>query len=68
MIRYQGGSGPAQLLAETVRQIMAKESSLFDTGVSDSSPVLLLLDRREDPVTPLLTQWTYQVHVQKLFK
>lgn len=66
VIRYQGGSGPAQLLAETVRQIMSKEGSLFDTGVSDSSPVLLLLDRREDPVTPLLTQWTYQAMVHEL--
>ena len=26
---------------------------------SDQSAVLLLLDRRDDPVTPLLTQWTY---------
>ena len=61
MIRYQEGSGPCQLLAQTVRQTMSKECGLFDTGVTDSSPVLLLLDRREDPVTPLLTQWTYQV-------
>ena len=28
--------------------------------------VLLLLDRREDPVTPLLTQWTYQAMVHQL--
>jgi hypothetical protein len=33
---------------------------LFDFG-SRSSPVVLLLDRNDDPVTPLLTQWTYQV-------
>jgi len=26
-----------------------------------SKSVLLLLERREDPVTPLLSQWTYQV-------
>ena len=37
---------------------MAREATLFD---GDSSSMLLLLDRREDPVTPLLTQWTYQV-------
>ena len=24
-------------------------------------PTLLILDRRDDPVTPLLSQWTYQV-------
>lgn len=33
---------------------------VFDFG-SRSSPVVLLLDRNDDPVTPLLTQWTYQV-------
>lgn len=33
---------------------------MFDFG-SRSSPVVLLLDRNDDPVTPLLTQWTYQV-------
>jgi hypothetical protein len=33
---------------------------VFDFG-SRSSPVVLLLDRCDDPVTPLLMQWTYQV-------
>ena len=32
----------------------------------DAAPVLLLLDRREDPVTPLLMQWTYQAMVHEL--
>lgn len=34
---------------------------MFDFGSHRASPVVLLLDRRDDPVTPLLTQWTYQV-------
>ena len=29
-------------------------------------PLLLILDRRNDPVTPLLTQWTYQAMVHEL--
>lgn len=29
-------------------------------------PVLLLLDRRDDPVTPLLSQWTFQAMVHEL--
>ncbi|GAA6018960.1 hypothetical protein JCM11491_005694 [Sporobolomyces phaffii] len=33
---------------------------LFDFRQSEKGPVLILLDRRNDPVTPLLTQWTYQ--------
>lgn len=38
---------------------------IFDFG-SRSSPVVLLLDRRDDPVTPLLTQWTYQAMIHEL--
>jgi vacuolar protein sorting-associated protein 45 len=40
--------------------------SLFDFRRTDSSPVLLILDRRNDPVTPLLSQWTYQAMVHEV--
>jgi len=63
VIRYQEGSGPASLLANSVHSSLAREPSLTHT---DSSSVLLILDRREDPVTPLLTQWTYQAMVHGL--
>jgi len=62
-IRYQEGSGPASLLAQNLRSTMSREATLFD---GDSSSMLLLLDRREDPVTPLLSQWTYQAMVHEL--
>ena len=29
-------------------------------------PLLLILDRRNDPVTPMLSQWTYQAMVHEL--
>ena len=38
---------------------------MFSSGAGDA-PVLLVLDRREDPVTPLLSQWTYQAMVHQL--
>jgi hypothetical protein len=38
---------------------------LFDFG-SRNSPLVLLLDRNDDPVTPLLTQWTYQAMIHEL--
>lgn len=38
-----------------------QESGLFDFRRTEVSPLLLVLDRRDDPVTPLLNQWTYQV-------
>lgn len=40
-----------------------QESGLFDFRRSEVSPLLLVVDRRDDPVTPLLNQWTYQVVV-----
>lgn len=33
---------------------------------SDVPPVLLLLDRKNDPITPLLTPWTYQSMLHEL--
>ena len=63
-IRYQEGSGPASLLANNVKSVMARESQQFGGG--GDSAVLMILDRREDPVTPLLTQWTYQAMVHQL--
>ena len=64
-IRHQEGSGPASLLANSVKSAMARESGLFSGGGAEGA-VLLVLDRREDPVTPLLTQWTYQAMVHQL--
>jgi endoplasmic reticulum-Golgi intermediate compartment protein 3 len=45
---------------------MQAESSLFDFRPSQIPPLLLILDRRNDPVTPLLSQWTYQAMVHEL--
>lgn len=45
-----------------------EERELFDFGArgGDTAPVVLLLDRRDDPVTPLLLQWTFQAMVHEL--
>jgi hypothetical protein len=40
--------------------------ALFDFRRTDVPPLLLVLDRRNDPVTPLLSQWTYQAMVHEL--
>ena len=65
-IRYQSNSDLCKRLAETIRQTIAREGSLFDfrkktlnqSNISESSipPVLLILDRKFDPITPLLNQ------------
>ncbi|GAA5915328.1 hypothetical protein JCM8208_001699 [Rhodotorula glutinis] len=41
-------------------------AGLWDFRKTATAPLLLVLDRRNDPVTPLLTQWTYQAMVHEL--
>lgn len=65
-IRYARSSLLAKKLATEVRYHMTQEEQLFDFRKVDTPPVLLVLDRREDSVTPLLTQWTYQAMVHHL--
>lgn len=69
VIRYRAGSIPAQALAKQMYEQTTKESSLFDFRNPENGtapPLLLILDRRDDPVTPLLHQWTYQAMVHEL--
>lgn len=42
-------------------------NSDYFTGRDRDAPVLLILDRIDDPITPLLTQWTYQSMIHEFF-
>jgi hypothetical protein len=66
LIRYEKNSLLAKKLATEIRYQMTQEEQLFDFRKTDTPPILLILDRRDDPVTPLLTQWTYQAMVHEL--
>ncbi|KAL9090446.1 MAG: hypothetical protein Q9159_001976 [Coniocarpon cinnabarinum] len=66
LIRYAKDSLLCKKLATELRYHMTQEEALFDFRRVDTPPILLLLDRREDPLTPLLTQWTYQAMVHEL--
>lgn len=61
-------SGMARKLGAEVLHRIQAESSLFDFRLTQVPPLLLILDRRNDPVTPLLTQWTYQAMVHELLE
>ncbi|EOD40431.1 Vps45, SM superfamily protein [Emiliania huxleyi CCMP1516] len=65
-IRYQRSSEVAQRVAETVLGTMDADPDLFAFRRPDVPPLLLIVDRRDDPVTPLLSQWTYQAMVHEL--
>lgn len=56
----------AKKLATELRYQMTQEEQLFEFRKPDTAPILLLLDRRDDPITPLLTQWTYQAMVHEV--
>ena len=66
LIRYEKNSPIAKKLATEVRYQMTQEEQLFEFRKTDTPPILLILDRRDDPITPLLTQWTYQAMVHEL--
>ena len=49
---------------------MDQQQETLDFGraeeTCDTPPLLLVLDRSDDPLTPLLNQWTYQAMVHEL--
>jgi len=66
VVRYQESSPQCKKLADELCSSMLRESSLFDFRVSTDVPaILLIIDRRDDPITPLLNQWTYQAMVHE---
>ncbi|KAL8434226.1 hypothetical protein Efla_001991 [Eimeria flavescens] len=77
LIRFHRGSAVCQRLAAATQHRL-DESRAFaqqqgqqpHEAVAAAAPtgrlVLLLFDRREDPVTPLLNQWTYTAMVHEL--
>ncbi|OZJ04566.1 hypothetical protein BZG36_02705 [Bifiguratus adelaidae] len=66
VIRYERNSALCQKLAAELRYHIQQEGQLYDFRRADTPPILLILDRRNDPVTPLLTQWIYQAMVHEL--
>lgn len=67
-IRYAASSACAEELARDIHDAISTDEIFHfrkkkrNTG----GTLLLVLDRRDDPVTPLLSQWTYQAMVHEL--
>ena len=61
-IRYQGNSRLAQAVATGLAQTIERDQRRFD---APTATTLLVLDRSFDPITPLLTQWTYQAMIHE---
>eukprot|EP01116_Phalansterium_solitarium_P000020 TRINITY_DN10010_c0_g1_i1.p1 TRINITY_DN10010_c0_g1~~TRINITY_DN10010_c0_g1_i1.p1 ORF type:complete len:557 (-),score=183.72 TRINITY_DN10010_c0_g1_i1:46-1716(-) len=65
-IRYVQKSEIGHKVCTELSKRIQTEPGLFDFRKQDTPPLLLIMDRREDPVTPLLTQWTFQAMVHEL--
>lgn len=67
-IRYQRGSELAAQVADKFRERIEsqKATGLWRFNGRQNPPLLLVVDRNDDPVTPLLTAWTYQAMVHQL--
>ncbi|KAG8956503.1 vacuolar protein sorting-associated protein 45 [Tulasnella sp. 419] len=66
IIRYQKMSGMARKLGGEIQHFMKSNEALFEFRPTKVPPLLLIIDRLNDPVTPLLSQWTYQAMVHEL--
>lgn len=70
VIKYDNSSIELKRLASEVLYYINSNSNnnLFDdlNRNADTPPLLLILDRKSDPITPLLTPWTYQSMIHEL--
>lgn len=67
-VRFQTNSAVCERLAAKLFERFQSElkESPNSFNQSKTKSVLILLERREDPITPLLTQWTYQAMLHEL--
>lgn len=70
VIMYEPKSLPAKRLSSEMLYHINSNSNnnLFDdvNRTCDAAPVLVILDRKSDPITPLVTPWTYQSMIHEL--
>ena len=69
MFRYSAKSNIARRIAEDAQRVASeREPGLFDFGRRNDEGYchVLIVDRFDDCVTPLLTQWTYQAMAHEL--
>ncbi|KGG52087.1 Sec1/Munc18-like (SM) protein [Mitosporidium daphniae] len=68
LIRYMASSPMTYQLARSLSDMLKEDPQLFSfPRVCDTAPILLLLDRSIDPITPLLIPWSYQSMLHEFF-
>ncbi|ODV88232.1 hypothetical protein CANARDRAFT_192865 [[Candida] arabinofermentans NRRL YB-2248] len=67
VIKYESNSKMCTKLANSINYEINSNSNLFNNlPAKDTPPLLLILDRKNDPITPLLSPWTYQSMIHEL--
>jgi vacuolar protein sorting-associated protein 45 len=66
VVRYARASPLCLKIAQQLQSKLDEEHILFEQMGGGHQSVILLTDRRLDPVTPLLNQWTYQAMCHEL--
>jgi len=65
-VRYSKSSPLCFKVGQLLQNRIDDEHILFEQLGQTNQSVVLLVDRRDDPVTPLLNQWTYQAMCHEL--
>ena len=55
-----------QILSNSLIDIIKDKREIFHFSNNKENSLLLLIDRCQDPITPLLTKWTYQSMIHEL--
>jgi vacuolar protein sorting-associated protein 45 len=67
VIKYTKGSTVCAMLAQKIYEYFNNNSDFVKKECGrEANGVLFLFDRKEDPVTPLINQWTYQAMIHEL--
>ena len=66
LVRYSRSSPLCFKIAQLVQAKLDEEHILFEQMATTTQSIVLLTDRRDDPITPLLNQWTYQAMCHEL--
>ncbi|EGR30199.1 vacuolar sorting protein, putative [Ichthyophthirius multifiliis] len=67
MIKYLSSSDAClQLASKLTKKLKEEQQQNMSQLGQDSKTLLLIWDRREDPITPLLNQWTYQAMLHEI--
>lgn len=66
-IRYLAGSQSSEALAVRVKNLLAREITSQPKEFEKDRSTLIILERKEDPVTPLVFDWSYISMVHECF-